>query len=319
MRSVKEFGAVGDGIADDTTALQTAINQAGYKLYFPAGTYRITKPLGFNHRTLGGMQSVTMGGWIAGAGANLTKIVRDKGSVFLTESIAYFAVQGITFETDPYGAEVNFGYEWLTGFASQAMQFTDVHFSGGLYGISIGANSPQQCDTNFFVNSKFSKAQLGFAAGGFNALGNIVHGAVFEDNYIALGNSFNLGFPGGTWAVFSANISGTRDYDLQSVSAAAFYHGMKTDTAMLYTTPGTGAPLSQFFENSEFTSVNPADPFVKHVSNAGPTFLHSKIAQGKVHIYTYGHENYAFSLHSDITHWDPAVQAHGTSRMYELK
>ena len=39
--SVKDFGAVGDGIADDTQSIQTAVNclPAGGRLYFPAGVY----------------------------------------------------------------------------------------------------------------------------------------------------------------------------------------------------------------------------------------------------------------------------------------
>jgi hypothetical protein len=40
--SVKDFGAVGDGVADDAQAIQTAIVAAiGKTLYFPSGTYRI--------------------------------------------------------------------------------------------------------------------------------------------------------------------------------------------------------------------------------------------------------------------------------------
>lgn len=40
--SVKDFGAVGDGVATDTTAIQTALNSltSGGTLYFPAGTYK---------------------------------------------------------------------------------------------------------------------------------------------------------------------------------------------------------------------------------------------------------------------------------------
>jgi hypothetical protein len=41
--SVKDFGAVGDGVADDTTAIQNAVNAVaaagGGAVYFPAGTY----------------------------------------------------------------------------------------------------------------------------------------------------------------------------------------------------------------------------------------------------------------------------------------
>ena len=39
--SVKDFGAVGDGVADDTTAIQNALN-TGKKVYVPAGTYLYT-------------------------------------------------------------------------------------------------------------------------------------------------------------------------------------------------------------------------------------------------------------------------------------
>lgn len=43
--NVKAFGAVGDGVADDTAEIQTAINSAaplGISVFIPAGTYKIT-------------------------------------------------------------------------------------------------------------------------------------------------------------------------------------------------------------------------------------------------------------------------------------
>ncbi len=44
--SVKDFGAVGDGATDDTTAIQTAITSAtGKQLYFPEGTYMLSDSL----------------------------------------------------------------------------------------------------------------------------------------------------------------------------------------------------------------------------------------------------------------------------------
>ena len=47
--SVKDFGAVGDGVANDTAAIQAAINYAGSTgggtVYFPAGDYKISSTL----------------------------------------------------------------------------------------------------------------------------------------------------------------------------------------------------------------------------------------------------------------------------------
>jgi hypothetical protein len=48
--SVKDFGAVGDGVTDDTAAIQSAIDYAaplGKAVYFPSGVYRTTQTVGF--------------------------------------------------------------------------------------------------------------------------------------------------------------------------------------------------------------------------------------------------------------------------------
>lgn len=42
--SVKSFGAIGDGVADDTVAIQAALN-AGGAVYFPMGEYRVSATL----------------------------------------------------------------------------------------------------------------------------------------------------------------------------------------------------------------------------------------------------------------------------------
>lgn len=43
--SVKDFGAVGDGVTDDTAAIQAALSSSHVNIYVPAGRYRITSNL----------------------------------------------------------------------------------------------------------------------------------------------------------------------------------------------------------------------------------------------------------------------------------
>lgn len=50
--NVKKYGAVGDGVTDDTAAITNAISQnAGLAIYFPKGTYIISSPLTLPDRT----------------------------------------------------------------------------------------------------------------------------------------------------------------------------------------------------------------------------------------------------------------------------
>lgn len=42
--SVKDYGAVGDGVTDDTAAIQAALNTTATEIYFPKGSYVISNP-----------------------------------------------------------------------------------------------------------------------------------------------------------------------------------------------------------------------------------------------------------------------------------
>ena len=48
----EEYGAVGDGVTDDTTALQTAINQKGFVLFGGGKTYKVTQTLRLYKNTI---------------------------------------------------------------------------------------------------------------------------------------------------------------------------------------------------------------------------------------------------------------------------
>jgi len=83
MVPVQQFGAVGDGVADDTAALRHAVEQCRGELYFPRGVYRLTQTLEIPLAEHGPL-SIRGGGGAAlrmeGAGPALRLIGTHQGS-----------------------------------------------------------------------------------------------------------------------------------------------------------------------------------------------------------------------------------------------
>ncbi|MCX7825852.1 MAG: glycoside hydrolase family 55 protein, partial [Verrucomicrobiae bacterium] len=69
LADVRSFGAKGDGLADDTAAIQKAVDSSVGRVSFPKGVYRITKPIvieldktGFTSLVGDGVARVVMAG-----------------------------------------------------------------------------------------------------------------------------------------------------------------------------------------------------------------------------------------------------------------
>lgn len=88
--SVKDFGAVGNGVADDTTAIQAALNSGAKQVYMPSGTYKVSSAIKFP-------SEIT----IYGDGADKTNISSTyNGPIFASKN--YFATEGISPSGDVY-------------------------------------------------------------------------------------------------------------------------------------------------------------------------------------------------------------------------
>lgn len=86
--SVKDFGAVGDGVADDTAAIQSALNVSG-GVYFPVGIYRVISTLKVKSST-----------YITGQGTSSIVILANgvNTHVFENENYASGTNENITFD-----------------------------------------------------------------------------------------------------------------------------------------------------------------------------------------------------------------------------
>jgi hypothetical protein len=184
MINVKDYGALGDNVADDTAAIQAAIDaafgsasapngtqfQKNQPLYFPAGHYKTSAPL---------IITKLQGGKVYGDG-RFTTTIRNAvagSTVFKTNGCGYssFADMNIIGSA---GA-VLFDLDWdgtSGGAALQSNSFRDVHFQTGAVGLRIGA-SLKMGSENLIENCYFGgQTEAGLKTCNSNALQNTVIG-----------------------------------------------------------------------------------------------------------------------------------------------
>jgi hypothetical protein len=110
--SVKDFGAVGDGVADDTAAIQAAIDSReaanGGVLVFPVGTYRISSTLTINASNLllqgeGGDRSHGVGTQGASASTKLVWVGAAGGTV-----VQFASLEGASAQKQSGGGMIGF-------------------------------------------------------------------------------------------------------------------------------------------------------------------------------------------------------------------
>ena len=73
MVSVKDFGAVGDGVTNDTAAIQVTINQG--RTQFPSGTYKTTTSIGYRKDQLITGQGKSFSGTVIKPSGNFVAII----------------------------------------------------------------------------------------------------------------------------------------------------------------------------------------------------------------------------------------------------
>jgi hypothetical protein len=197
--SVKNFGAVGDGITDDSVAVKAALDAAlpGSRVYFPAGTYLLSSWASVVGSSSGYAFSKQL--WLAGDGAGVSTI---KGSltVSFSQISAALRVTDIGFST--WQNVLNFS-SIPTSTVLDSVEVLNVHVTNytghGIYGsnsnVGTGINKLriEGCDVSNAVAN--GTGGLGNTAIEFNfaiqndwrVLNNVFNGVIYKA--IALGNN----------------------------------------------------------------------------------------------------------------------------------
>ena len=142
--SVKDFGAVGDGITDDTSAINTALAVGG-NLYFPRGTYKVTGTLTI---------SVT-GTCLTGDGRGLTTIssTATGHTILVNTGLSYIEIHDMTVTRTGVAAVTGQDGIHFTNLTERAL-ISDVEITNHWDGLRCGITSYSKvirvlCNNNY--------------------------------------------------------------------------------------------------------------------------------------------------------------------------
>ena len=177
--------AVGDGVHDDTAAIQAALNRLNSKytnstktVYFPAGTYRITNTLSLTQvagTTLIGTGRTTRIVW--GGAANL--------SMFRSNGVTRARYVGLTWD-GAHTAGVGIDHQSHTYYESRVRHQDEAFLNFRVAGIRLGQNQVTPTAEVLYRNCLFQNSGTGVSILAFNDYNNDFDGCDFRDCGTAL-------------------------------------------------------------------------------------------------------------------------------------
>jgi hypothetical protein len=272
--NVKAFGARGDGVTDDTAAIQAALTALGsgvsnrYVLYITAGTYKITHKLTYYKREftsiLGEDPATTIFKWAGPAG----------GTMLAVDGVDYTRISRITFDgSSSAGVLIDQSSLTAGGFFDTGNEYADDVFKDARTGFQCGINA-NGCAEGTIIRSHFIRlSQSGILLGNFNALDIWVRYSTFDDNVVGISN-----YPGaGNFHAYNNVFRRSRVADISIGNTGVFsFRGNYSIGSKAFINAGnTSNPANMTLQGNTILDTTDTSSIV--IKNQGPVLMYDNV------------------------------------------
>ncbi len=265
----KLYGAVGDGTADDTEAIQRALNELGKPghspvLWIPSGTYRITN-------TLMLISNINIS--IVGEDPATTTIVwdgHDDDRMFWVNGVAYSRFTRVTFN-GRHRASVAVEQSWdhVLPYFDTGNEYSDMYFVDVAYGIHGGFKGHGFAETSVRRSHFVRNTKAGISLGNFNALDLWVWYSTFDRCGVGMTNREGAG----NFHVYNSIFRESTESDLLIGNTGGFSArgNYSIRSKAFFTSGGTSNPATIAIQNN--VAIDPTDSTAIRLGNQGPGLI----------------------------------------------
>jgi len=273
-----DYGAKGDGIADDTAALQSAFDDLVAEdavpiLFIPQGTYRITRTLhlrfAINRGVVGEDPLTTSLVWDGEAG----------GTMFHVNGLAYSRFVRLTFDgRRKASVAVEQSWDGSRAHFDTGNEYSDDRFVDVEFGIRGGFMDRGFAETSILRSHFLRNTKAGIAHGNFNALDTWVWDSLFED----CGTGVTNGGGAGNFHVYRSIFKRSAVTDLFMGHTGGFSArwNYSIDSQAFFASEGaTNNPATIALQGNRI--IDPRSPTAISFGNQGPGVLLDNVVRSR--------------------------------------